>query len=51
MKEIIEKLEKKGVKDERKSISRDLKLLKDYGYDIITYEENREGYFLASRDF
>ncbi|MDF2883029.1 MAG: hypothetical protein K0R54_3586 [Clostridiaceae bacterium] len=51
MKSIQEKLEKRGIKAERKSISRDIKLLCDYGYDIISYGENREGYFMASRNF
>lgn len=51
MKDIIEELEKRGVKAERKSVSRDIKLLCDYGYDIVTYGENREGYFMASRKF
>ena len=51
MKGIQEKLLKKGIKAERKSVSRDIKLLQEYGYDIISYGENREGYFLASRSF
>lgn len=51
MKDIQEKLEKRGIKAERKSISRDIKLLCDYGYDIVSYGNNREGYFMASRDF
>ena len=51
MKELIERLEKRGISAERKSVSRDIKLLCEYGYDIISYGDNREGYFLASRNF
>lgn len=51
MKEILERLEIRGIKAERKAISRDIKLLTDYGYDIVSYGDNREGYFMASRKF
>lgn len=51
MKAIIEKLESRGIKAERKSIIRDLKLLMDYGFDIVSFGDNREGYFMASRKF
>lgn len=51
MKEIEEKLLKNDIKAERKSINRDIKLLQEYGFDIIDYNQNREGYFLASRNF
>lgn len=51
MKDIIEKLKKYDIKAERKSISRDIKLLQDLDYDIVSYENNREGYFMDSREF
>jgi predicted DNA-binding transcriptional regulator YafY len=51
MKDIIERLEKRGITAERKSVSRDIKLLCEYGYDIVSFGENREGYFMASRKF
>lgn len=51
IREIIEKLEARGIKVERKAVSRDIKLLIDHGYDIVSYGENREGYFMASRKF
>lgn len=51
MKDIIEKLKKRGINAERKSISRDIKLLQDFNFDIISYENNREGYFLDGRNF
>lgn len=51
MNEIVEKLQRRGVRAERKAVSRDIKLLIDYGYDIVSFGENREGYFMASRNF
>jgi predicted DNA-binding transcriptional regulator YafY len=51
MNEIVEKLQRRGVRAERKAVSRDIKLLIDYGYDIVSFGENREGYFMASRKF
>lgn len=41
MKEIEEKLLKKDIKAERKSINRDIKLLQEYGFDIIDYNQNK----------
>ncbi len=41
-----------GIEAERKSICRDINLLKDYAdYDIIASADNKKGYFLASREF
>ena len=34
---------------ERKAIGRNIKLLIDYGYDIGTYEENAQGYYLRDK--
>lgn len=51
MKDILEKLKKYDIKAERKSISRDIKLLQDLDYDIVSYDNNREGYFMDSREF
>lgn len=36
---------------ERKAISRNISCLLEAGYDIATYDENREGYFLRERIF
>lgn len=51
MNQIITKLENNGVVAERKAISRYIKQLIDFGYDISIYEENRKGYYRRERDF
>lgn len=48
---IIERLNEYGLEPERKSVLRDIKLLKDYGYDIEYAEDNREGFYLGEREF
>ena len=51
-KRIIEKLEKKDIKAERKSIYADIEALQDFGFDIILKSGRGDGgYYLASRDF
>ncbi len=50
--EIVEELAKYEIPAERKSIYKDLDILKDYGFDIIhTGSKNRGGYFLGAREF
>ena len=49
--DIIAKLEKYGVKAERKSIYSDIALLEDYGMDIICDKSKSNNYYVASRDF
>jgi len=51
MADIINELDKLGISSERKSIYRDIEQLVDFGYDISTFEENRLGYFMSSREF
>ena len=51
MKELEERLTSLGISGERKSIARDLVALKEFGYDISTYEENRKGSYMRSRTF
>lgn len=52
MPEIIEYLSGFGIKAERKSIYDDIELLKLYGMDIMTHQENKKYYYyLASREF
>jgi predicted DNA-binding transcriptional regulator YafY len=51
MQEIIEYLEKKHVKAERKSIYDDIEALKGSGMDIRNRRERPAGYYLASRSF
>lgn len=51
MPELQRKLSERGIDSERKSIYRDIKALEDFGIEISGYEQNRQGYFLLSRDF
>jgi predicted DNA-binding transcriptional regulator YafY len=51
MLQLQQMLSQHGIEAERKSISRDLKSLCDFGYDISLYEENRKGYYLRHREF
>ncbi|MCM1144670.1 MAG: WYL domain-containing protein [Blautia sp.] len=52
VKQLIEELEKCGVKAERKSIYDDINQLMDFGYDIIFVKSRvNGGYYLASREF
>lgn len=49
--DIIDKLQDKGIIAERRSVIRDIKTLEAFGYDISLYEENKQGYYLRSREF
>ncbi|PRR79963.1 helix-turn-helix transcriptional regulator [Clostridium luticellarii] len=50
--QIGKKLKLYGIEAERKSICRDINILKDdAGYDIALSEDNRQGYYMVSRDF
>ncbi len=50
--EICDELAKLEIPAERKSIYKDIDILKEYGYDIIhTGSKNRGGYFLGAREF
>lgn len=51
MKQIIDKLERFGVKAERKSIYRDIEVLLEFGCDIRTYQRNPVEYAIVRRDF
>ncbi len=48
---LIEMLEEKGIKCERKSIYADIAALKEIGCDIITSKPPFGGFFMASRSF
>ncbi len=48
--ELCEKLAKRGVTAERKSIYDDIEQLIDFGYDIIKTRSPRAGFFLGARD-
>ncbi len=50
--DICNELEKLGITAERKSIYKDIDVLKEYGMDIIlNTEKNSRGYFVGSRKF
>lgn len=50
--EIVDELAKLDIPAERKSIYKDIDILREYGFDIIhTGSKNRGGYFLGARDF
>ncbi len=50
--EIVDELAKLDIPAERKSIYKDIDILKEYGFDIIhTGSKNRGGYFLGAREF
>lgn len=50
--ELIKELEKYDISAERKSIYRDIGVLQEFGYDIMSSKSKElNGYYLASRDF
>lgn len=50
--QLIEELEKVGIRAERKSIYSDINELTDYGYDIIHVKSRTNGgYYMGSREF
>ncbi len=46
---LIDELEKRGIHAERKSIYRDLEVLRDFGFDILLTRGKSGGYFMADR--
>lgn len=51
MTEIIRRLAEEGIAAERKSIYRDLEILREFGLDIKTYQRNPVEYAIDHRDF
>lgn len=51
MPQIIEKLSERGFDVERKAVYRDLRVLRDFGYDIQKYQRHPVEYGLATRGF
>ena len=49
--QIVEKLNAYGIAAERKSVSNDIQVLQDFGYDIEGMGSGSRGCYLASRDF
>lgn len=50
-KQIVEELEKYDITAERKAVDRDINALIDCGWDILQCEDNKLGFYLASREF
>lgn len=50
-KQIVEELEKYDIIAERKAVDRDINALIDCGWDILQCEDNKLGFYLASREF
>ncbi len=48
---LIIHLKNKGIDSERKSIYRDISILKEYGYDILKMRSPKSGYYIGNRDF
>ena len=48
---ITRRLHQNGIDSERKSVLRDISALTEYGYDILLHSDNKQGFYLASRDF
>lgn len=49
--QILEQLKLYGICAERKAVQRDIAALQEYGYDIVLCDDNKKGYFMASRLF
>lgn len=49
--ELINMLEKVGIKTERKSIYSDIKILNEIGFDIVSTRSPKKGFFMAHRQF
>ena len=49
--EIRKKLERYGIEAERKSISRDLKILEDSGFQIVLCENHNAGWYMIEHLF
>lgn len=51
MRQIIERLEQHEIKAERKSVYRDIEVLREFGCDICSYQRNPVEYALIRRQF
>ncbi|MDO4846797.1 MAG: hypothetical protein Q3968_01520 [Clostridiaceae bacterium] len=49
--ELILYLKNRGIDCERKSVYRDISILKEYGYDILKTKTPKSGYYIGVRDF
>lgn len=51
LRQIIERLADYGIQAERKGLYRDIEALREFGFDIQTFQRNPVQYAIASRDF
>ena len=51
LRQIIDRLNDYGIQAERKGIYRDIEALREFGFDIRTYQRNPVQYAIARRDF
>jgi predicted DNA-binding transcriptional regulator YafY len=51
MEDILSRLDKLGIKVDRKTIYDDVKTLNDFGFDIVLDKKKSFGYYIASREF
>lgn len=51
MRQLIERLEALGIEAERKSVYRDINILREFGVDIQTFQRNPVEYAIVRRDF
>lgn len=51
MEDIVSRLASRGIEAERRSVYEDVRLLQDFGMDIIGEKKKQYVYYLASRDF
>ena len=49
--QIIDKLSQYSIEPERKSVLRDIQVLRDFGYEIVQCRDNKLGWYLAEREF
>jgi len=49
--QILEYLEKQGLQTNRRTLPRDIKLLIDFGFDVITVKSTQNRYFIGERHF
>ena len=49
--QIVRQLTLYGLPAERKAVLRDIAALQDFGCDVLLHEDNKRGYYFASREF
>ena len=49
--QIVHQLSLHGIQAERKAVLRDIAAIQEFGYDVLIHPDNKQGYYLASREF